>query len=154
MVQAPRVGIRQPARRLDRDAQDALLHSCRFALIERPVVHAVPQAAAVHPFRKDGRHTAYLTHVVAGYDVGMQTQVDPVLALPEERLFALLTPFSKVTRLRPLHSQIGIPVLMMYFPYAAHAAVNSIRDHPVGLEQSIAHHDLFIGDRPRLLSGS
>ena len=145
------MGVGKAACRLDGNVQNSLLHFLLCSLIKRPVTDSVLQAPVVHPLRKDRRHSSDLSHIIAGDNVGVQAEIDPVFAFGNKLLFPLLTAFGKKTRLRAFHRQINIPAFMVNSPHAAHTAVNRIVEDFIGIKNRISLPNFLIGDRFRFL---
>ena len=140
------MGIGKASCCLDNDVKNSLLYLFLGTFIKRPILNAVLQAAVVHPFGKDRRHTADITHIVAGDDIWMQAEVDPVLALFDEFLFPPIAAFGKESWLWALHRQINIPALMMNTPHTAHATMDRLIQNGIGFKDLISFLYLFIGD--------
>ena len=145
------VRIAEASRRLDRHVQNAQLHLFFRAFIQRAVADPALEISPVHPLREDRRHTPDLSHIITGDDVGMQAQVDPVLALSDKYLLSALARLSEKDRLRTFHSQFCVPALMVYFPHVAHPARDRIRAHDIRIQKLFAAVDPFVGDRRLLL---
>ena len=146
MDQVVVVRVMEPARKLNGDIQQALLHFFRGPLIEGPVFDVPFQIAVLHPLREDGGHAANFPDVVTGNDVGMQAEIDPGIALMDEIVLAGLAGFRKILRLGALHSQIRVPAVVVHFPHASHAACESIGDHDVSVQNRGVPADHFGGD--------
>ena len=138
--------VMEAARELNGDIKQALLHFFRGPLIEGPVLDMLLQVTVFHPLREDGGHAADLSDVVAGYNVGMQAEIDPGIAFMDEIVFAGLAGFRKILRLGALHSQICVPAVVVHFPHAAHPAGEGIGDHDVGVQKGGVLPDHFGGD--------
>ena len=130
--------ILQSVCRLDRNIQDPLLHLFFASFVQRSVFHAVTKAAVFHPFRKNCRNAADFTDIVAGYNVGVQTEVDPVVALFDKLFFRSVAALGKESGMRPLHGQIRVPAVVMYAPYTSHAAGNRIGRNLVCVENGVS----------------
>ena len=147
--QAVLMGILQAFRGLDRDGQDPLPDFPVASRIQGAVLDPVAEASVVHPLGEDGRDAADFTHVVAGHNVRMQAEADPVFALFHKLFFPGPAALGKELRLRPLHGQVRIPAGVMNAPDAAHASDNRVRYHPVGFQDPVAFPDLFVGNGVR-----
>ena len=138
--------VMKPARELNGNVKQPLLHFFRSPRIESPVFDVPLQVTVVHPLREDGRHAADLSDVVAGHNVGVQSKIDPGSAFMDEIVLALLACFRKVLRLRALHGQIRVPTVVVHFPHASHPACDCIGDHNVGVQNRSVLPDHFSGD--------
>ena len=144
--QTPLVGVLQSPRSLNGDVQDAGLNLLFRTLVQPPGLDRVLQTAAVHPLGKDRRHAADFADIVAADDMRVEPQVDPVLALRHEISLALIAALGKEPGLGPLHGQVVIPAQVMHPPHAAHAAVDGVVLHAVGLQNIIVPVYLLVGD--------
>ena len=84
------MGITEPPGGLNCQIKNPPLHLLRLPFIQGTVPDPVTEASAVHPLRKDRRHAADLTDVIARHDVRMQPQIDPVLAFRHKFFLAAL----------------------------------------------------------------
>ena len=140
------MGIVEPAGGLNRNVQNPLLNFLGRAVVELAVMDPVAKAAAVHPFGKDRGHAADVADIVAGDDIGIETEVDPVDTLLDEVFFAGFSGFGKKSRLRALHSKICTPGHVVDAPNAAHSAADGIGHDFVGVLDQFALFNYFVGD--------
>ena len=140
------MGIVEPAGGLNRDVEDALLNLIGRAAVERTVADPVAKAAAVHPFGKDLGHTADVADIVAGDDVGVEAEMDPVDTLFDEVFFAGFSGLGKKSRLRAFHGKVSTPGHVMDAPNAAHSTADGIAHDFVGILDQFAFLDYFVGD--------
>ena len=130
------MGVLQAAGKLDGNIKQTLLYLVFPALIQRPVSDVVLEVAVLHPLGEDRRDPVNLPHIVAGHDIGMQSQVDPVPAFFLKAAFLVLRPEGLV--FRSLHGQVCVPSCVVHTPYCPHAPANGLGFHMIRIHDHIA----------------
>ena len=74
----------------------------------------------------------------------MQTEIDPVFALPDKLLLLSVAALRKEPGLRPFHGEADIPAVMVHAPYAAHTARDCFGCDFVCIKDQITVPDLLI----------
>ena len=130
------MSVMKSAGELDSDIQKSFLNFFLCTFVKSAVLYMAFQASVFHPLRKDCRHFLDLTHVVAGDNIGVKTEIDPMSAFRSKIVFLLRR--LKGFRFRSLHSQIHIPSGVTDAPYRAHSPANSFGLHAISIQDHVA----------------
>ena len=144
--QAVVMGVVQSPGALHCNIQQPLLHFPFASAVQHSVPDAACQVAVLHPFGKNRRHPADLADIVAGNDIRVQAEIDPVFTFVNELFLFPVPSLGEEPRLRAFHGQVCTPAFVAHAPHAAHAAVDGVAFHPVGFKENIARGNLLVGN--------
>ena len=113
------------------------------SFIKTSVIYVILQASVLHPLGENSRNPLDQTHIIAGYDIRMQTEPDPRITFSYKALFLFFR--YKKCRFRTFHSQIYIPARVVHTPHGAHTAFYCIRKNAVPVQDYSVFFNIFIG---------